>query len=101
MPANPAELVVGDVVVDVVVGESEVVVTVSVVVLADGGTANVLCGDGLSSLPLEINSDASTAATPNSATTEAASTTWVLPNRLLRAAGAGSLGGTDACSCGG
>ena len=98
MPANPAELVVDDVVVGV--GESEVVVTVSVVVLADGGTANVLCGDGLSLLPLEINNAASTAATPNSTTTDAASATWVLPNRLLRAAGPGSPGGADACSCG-
>jgi hypothetical protein len=94
MPARPAELVVGDVV--VVVGDPDVVVTVSVVILADGGTASVLWGDGLPSPPLEINSDASTAATPNNTITAAASTTWVLPNRLFRTGGAGGPGGAEA-----
>src|SRR5215218_773499 len=71
MPARAAALVVVDVV-DVVVGDSDVVVTVSVVVPADGGTASGV-GDGPLSSPLEINSDASTAATANSTITAAAS----------------------------
>ena len=78
-----------------VVGDPDVVVTVSVAVLADGGTASVVGCDGLLSSPLEINNDASTAATPNSAITAAASATCVLPNRLFRG-GAGGRGG--ACS---
>jgi hypothetical protein len=78
-------------VVDVVLGDSDVVVTVSVVVLADGGTASGV-GDGPLSSPLEINSDASTAATANSPITAAASAICGLPKRLLREAG-GTGGG--------
>src|SRR3954452_2133116 len=55
IPARAAALVV----VDVVLGDLDVVVTV--VVLADGGTASGVGRDGPLSSPLEINSDASTA----------------------------------------
>jgi hypothetical protein len=100
IPASGGALVVGDVVVDEVVGDPDVVVTVSVVVLADGGTARLVGRDGLLSSPLEINNDASTAATPNSAITATASATCVLPKRLFRG-GAPGPGGTDGCNCGG
>ena len=59
-----------------------------VVVLADGGAASVVCGDGLLSPPLKINTDASTAATPNSTTVAAASATCVRAEPRLPCAGA-------------
>src|SRR6476659_2466671 len=86
IPARAAALVV-----DVLVGDPDVVVTVFVVVLADGGTASGVGRGGPVSSPLEISNDASTAATANSTITAPASAICGLPRRLLR--GAGSAGG--------
>src|SRR6476659_5542264 len=69
IPARAAALVV-----DVLVGDPDVVVTVFVVVLAAGGTA-------------------STAATANSTITAPASAICGLPRRLLREAGSAGGGG--------
>jgi hypothetical protein len=95
MPARGAELGDDDVVVLEVVVVGPVVelgVTVSVVVLGDGGAASGVCGEVPVSRPPKISSDANTTARPNSRTVTAASTTWVRPNRGFRAWGGGGGG---------
>ena len=82
-------------------GADVVSVVVSVVVLADGGTASGVCGAGLL-LPgsPDTNSATSTTATPNSAMVVATRATWVVENRAFFVGFGGVCGGDGGAGMG-